>query len=167
MVVSESLEAKQVIGLDFLSYRETLFGEMKRIVALFVILSFLSACQKESFPQTMDSAVKKVEKIINQYPGRDWYASKGMIEPETVLRYSPFGKDWDNPELVREYVSPPFRAWLIMIAGDGSIDSTDECLHLFVDADSGNYTQTWLKGQAIVEWGSTPYSRAISSSGGN
>lgn len=30
MVVSESLEAKQVIGLDFLSYRETLFGEMKR-----------------------------------------------------------------------------------------------------------------------------------------
>ena len=139
---------------------------MKRLIVLFMTLVALTACQKDSFPLTMGTAIKKVEKIIKQYPGRDWYASKSIIAPETVLQYSQFGKLWDDPEMIHEYVSPNYRAWLVVIMSDSSINGTDECLHLFVDADTGNYTEVWLKGQAIVEWGSTPYSRAMQSNQG-
>ena len=140
---------------------------MKRLIALFMTLVALTACQKDSFPLTMDAAIKKVEKVIKQYPNRDWFASKSIIEPGTVLKYSKFGQLWDDPELIHEYVSPNYRAWLVVIATDESYDSSpDECLHLFIDADTGNYTEKWLKGQAIVEWGSTPFSRAEQSSGG-
>lgn len=140
---------------------------MKRLIALFMTLAALTACQKDSFPLTMDAAIKKVEKVIKQYPNRDWFASKSIIEPGTVLKYSKFGQLWDDPELIHEYVSPNYRAWLVVIATDESYDSSpDECLHLFVDADTGDYTEVWLKGQAIVEWGSTPFSRAMQSKGG-
>ncbi len=139
---------------------------MKRLITLFISLLALTACQKDSFPLSMDTAIKKVEKIIKKYPGRDWYASKSIIAPETVLQYSQFGKLWDDPEMIHEYVSPNYRAWLVVIMSDSSINGTDECLHLFVDADTGNYTEVWLKGQAIVEWGSTPYSRAMQSNQG-
>lgn len=127
----------------------------------------LTACQKDSFPLTMDTAIKKVEKIIKQYPSRDWYASKSIIAPETVLQYSQFGKLWDDPEMIHEYVSPNYRAWLVVIAEDNNYDAApDECLHLFIDADTGEYSKVWLKGMAIVEWGSTPYSRAMQSNSG-
>lgn len=139
---------------------------MKRLIVLFMTLVALTACQKDSFPLTMDTAIKKVEKIIKQYPGRDWYASKSIIAPETVLQYSEFGKLWDDPEMIHEYVSPNYRAWLVVIVSDSSIHGTDECLHLFVDADTGEYSEVWLKGMAIVEWGSTPYSRAMQSNSG-
>ena len=139
---------------------------MKRLIALFMTLAALTACQKDSFPLTMDAAIKKVEKVIKQYPNRDWFASKSIIEPGTVLKYSKFGQLWDDPELIHEYVSPNYRAWLVVIVMDPSVNGTDECLHLFVDADTGNYTEVWLKGQAIVEWGSTPFSRAAQSNGG-
>ncbi len=139
---------------------------MKRLIALFMTLVALTACQKDSFPLTMDAAIKKVEKVIKQYPNRDWFASKSIIEPGTVLKYSKFGQLWDDPELIHEYVSPNYRAWLVVIVMDPSVNGTDECLHLFVDADTGNYTEVWLKGQAIVEWGSTPFSRAAQSNGG-
>ena len=140
---------------------------MKRLIALFMTLVALTACQKDSFPLTMDAAIKKVEKVIKQYPNRDWFASKSIIEPGTVLKYSKFGQLWDDPELIHEYVSPNYRAWLVVIATDEAYDSSpDECLHLFVDADTGHYTEVWLKGQAIVEWGSTPFSRAAQSNGG-
>ena len=139
---------------------------MKRLIALFLTFAALTACQKETFPLTMDAAIKKVEKIIKQHPNSDWYASKGIIEPGTVLKYSYFGKLWDDPDLIHEYVSPNYRAWLVMITQDMSVNGTDECLHLFVDADTGNYTEVWLKGQAIVEWGSTPFSRAMQANQG-
>ena len=136
---------------------------MKRLIALFMTLAALTACQKESFPLTMDAAIKKVEKIIMQHPKSDWFASKDIIEPGTVLKYSEFGVLWEDPEEIHEYVSPNYRAWLVMITQDISVTGTDESLHLFVDADTGNYTEVWLKGQVIVEWGSTPSSRAMQS----
>ena len=140
---------------------------MKKLVVLFMTLVALTACQKDSFPLTMDTAIKKVEKIIKQYPSRDWYASKSIIAPETVLQYSQFGKLWDDPEMIHEYVSPNYRAWLVVIAEDNNYDAApDECLHLFIDADTGEYSEVWLKGMAIVEWGSTPYSRAMQSNSG-
>ena len=140
---------------------------MKRLIALLITLVALTACQKDSFPLTMDTAIKKVEKIIKQYPSRDWYASKSIIAPETVLQYSQFGKLWDDPEMIHEYVSPNYRAWLVVIAEDNNFDSApNECLHLFIDADTGKYSEVWLKGMAIVEWGSTPYSRAMQSNSG-
>ena len=130
---------------------------MKRLIALFMTLVALTACQKDSFPLTMDAAIKKVEKVIKQYPNRDWFASKSIIEPGTVLKYSKFGQLWDDPELIHEYVSPNYRAWLVVIATDESYDSSpDECLHLFIDADTGNYTEKWLKGSVFpcsaVKW---------------
>ena len=140
---------------------------MKKLVVLFMTLVALTACQKDFFPLSMDTAIKKVEKIIKQYPSRDWYASKSIIAPETVLQYSQFGKLWDDPEMIHEYVSPNYRAWLVVIAEDNNYDATpDECLHLFIDADTGEYSEVWLKGMAIVEWGSTPYSRSVQSKGG-
>ena len=139
---------------------------MRRLIVLFMTLVALTACQKDFFPLSMDTAIKKVEKIIKQYPNRDWYASKSIIAPETVLQYSQFGKLWDDPEMIYEYVSPNYRTWLVVIAQDPSIDGIDECLHLFIDADTGEYSEVWLKGMAIVEWGSTPYSRAMQSKGG-
>ena len=139
---------------------------LKRLIALFITLLALTACQKESFPLTMDAAIKKVHKIIKQYPSREWYASKSIIAPETVLQYSQFGKLWDDPGMIHEYVSPNYRAWLVVIGQDESINSADECLHLFIDADTGKYTEVWLKGMAIVEWGSTPFYRAMQSNGG-
>ncbi len=138
---------------------------MKRLIALFITLVALTACQKDSFPLTIDSAIKRAEKILKQYPGRDWYASKNIVAPETVLQYSQFGKLWDDPRMIHEYVSPNYRAWLVMLAEDSSFESADECLHIFIDAYTGDYSQVWLKGQVIVEWGSTPFSRAMQSKG--
>lgn len=139
---------------------------MKRLIALFMTLVALTACQKDSFPLTMDAAIKKVEKVIKQYPNSDWFASKDIIEPGSILKYSYSGVLWEDPEEIHEYVSPNYRAWLVMITQDISVTGTDESLHLFVDADTGKYTEVWLKGQAIVEWGSTPFSRAAQSNGG-
>ena len=125
-------------------------------------IAMLYACQKDTFPLTMDGAIKKVEKIIEKYPDRDWYASKNPISPSTVLQYSSLGVVWDRPELMNEYVSPPYKAWLIVLAEDpsGGPDS-EECLHLFVDADTGKVEQVWLHGRVIVEWGSDPFSRSL------
>ena len=130
-------------------------------MVLFVAVAALMSCQKENRPLTMTAAIKKVDKVIRRYPDRDWYASKETIAPGTILQYSRWGKHWDDPELMHEYVSPDYCAWLVMIGENQSLDAApDECLHLFIDADSGEYLEVWLKGQAIVEWGSTPYSRA-------
>ena len=134
--------------------------KIELLISLMLLLFGVNACQKDTFPLTMDMAIEKVEGVISQYPGRDWFASRDIIEPGTVLNYSLFGVIWDDPEMISQYVSPNFRAWLVMIAENSSIDSAEDCLHLFVDVDTGNYTQVWLKGRAIVEWGSTPDSRA-------
>lgn len=129
-------------------------------VALFLVMVTMSACRKESFPLTMDAAIGKVENIIGQYPRRDWFASKDIIPSETVLQYSQFGIVFPDPGKMHEYTTPGYRSWLVMIAEDGAIEGADDCLHIFIDADTGDYTQVWLKGQAIVQWGSTPVSRA-------
>ena len=135
---------------------------MKRLLWIMLAVAMLSACQKETFPLTMEDAIKKVEKIIEKYPDRDWYASKSPIEPGTVLQYSFLGVRYDRPELMKEYASPGYKAWLIVLAEDlsGGPDSED-CLHLFVNADSGKVEQVWLHGRVIVEWGSDPYSRYL------
>lgn len=135
---------------------------MKRLIWIMLATTMLSACQKETFPLTMDAAIKKVEKIIEKYPDREWYASKHPISPGTVLPYSYLGVVWDRPELMNEYVSPPYKAWLIVLAEDpyGGPDS-DKCLHLFVNADTGTVEQVWLLGRVIIEWGSDPYSRFL------
>lgn len=141
---------------------------MKKLIALFVALAALAACQKETltFPLTMDAAIKQVDKALKQYPNMDWYASKGIIEPGTVLQYSRYGKLWDIPEMIHEYVSPDYRSWLVVLVqtyhSSDPVPETpdDECLHFFIDADTGKYLEVWLEGQAIVEWGSTPISRA-------
>ena len=133
---------------------------MKRSFWIMLAIAMLYACQKDTFPLTMDGAIKKVEKIIEKYPDRDWYASEYPISPRTVLQYSSLGVVWDRPELMNEYVSPPYKAWLIVLAEDpyGGPDS-EKCLHLFVDADTGKVEQIWLNGRVIVEWGSDPFSR--------
>lgn len=135
---------------------------MKRIVVLFVAIIAIVACEKESQILTMDEAVKKVEKIIKKYPDRGWYASKNIIEPNTVLQYSKYGMIWDHSELMHEYVSPGYKAWLIVLGEEISSSSFEsyDCLHLFVNASTGKYEQVWLDGRVILEWGSDPYSRS-------
>lgn len=140
---------------------------MKRLIVLFMTLVALTACQKESFPLTMDAAIKKVEKIIKQYPNRGWYASKNTLEPRAILQYSQFGNHWDFPEAIHEFTAPDYRAWLVMLAEDFSGTTPNfDCLHLFINVETGKVEQVWLKGQAIVEWGSTPSSRAMQSNSG-
>ena len=58
---------------------------MKRLIALFMTLVALTACQKDSFPLTMDAAIKKVEKVIKQYPNRDWFASKSIMSRRIIV----------------------------------------------------------------------------------
>jgi len=135
---------------------------MKRLLWIMLAVAMLSACQKETFPLTMEDAIMKVSNIIDKYPDRDWYASKYPLEPATALQYSFLGVVYDRPALMHDYVSPGYRAWLIVLAEDqsGGPDSED-CLHLFVNADSGKVEQVWLHGRVIVEWGSDPYSRYL------
>lgn len=137
--------------------------KVKNIVVILMLVVAMTACQKETYPLTMEAAIKKAEKVIRRYPNCDWYASKNVLEPCTTLLYSKFGILWDRPELINEYVSPNFRAWLVAIVEiETDIASAPEkCLHLFIDADTGHYEEVWLKGMAIVEWGSTPFSRAM------
>jgi len=141
--------------------------KIKNLVVLLMLVIAMTACQKETYPLTMEGAIKKAEKVIRRYPGYDWYASKNVLEPGTTMQYSKFGILWDRPELIHEYVTPNYRAWLVAIVEVGAdvASAPDECLHLFIDADTGHYDEVWLTGMAIVEWGSTPFSRAMRAQG--
>ena len=88
-------------------------NKIELLISLMLLLFGVNACQKDTFPLTMDMAIEKVEGVISQYPGRDWFASRDIIEPGTVLNYSLFGVIWDDPEMISQYVSPNFRAWLV------------------------------------------------------
>ena len=133
---------------------------MSRLIVLMVVMTTLVACEKDSCVLSMDEAVKKVEKIIKKYPNRAWYVSKSILEPETMIHYSRSGRLWERPELIHEYTSPNYRAWLVMLDEDYSGLNPDyNCLHLFINAETGKVEQVWLEGQAIVEWGSDPFSR--------
>lgn len=125
-----------------------------------MFLFTLLACEKESRILTMDEAVKRAEKIIKKYPARAWYASKNILEAGTVLHYSQFGISFDEPGMMQEYTSPDYNAWLVMLGEDFSGLQPDfKCLHIFINAETGRTEQVWLDGQAIVEWGSDPFSR--------
>lgn len=137
--------------------------KIKNTVILILLVIAMTACQKETYPLTMEAAIKKAEKVIKRYPNWDWYASKNVLEPSTAFQYSKFGILWDRPELIHEHVSPNYRAWLVAIVEVSA--NPEKCLHLFIDAETGHYDEVWLKGMAIVEWGSTPYSRAIQMQG--
>lgn len=132
---------------------------MKKKIIMFLAIISIIACEKEPQTLTMDEAIKKVERVIKKYPNRDVYASKSIVEPGTVLQYSMFGIKWELSELIHEYVSPNYPAWLIVLSEDTSesLDSYD-CLHLFVNSTTGKYEQVWLDGRVILEWGFDPYS---------
>lgn len=138
---------------------------MKRLIVLCVAMVALVACEKEPHILTMDDAVRKVQSVIKAHPNRDWYASKSIVEPGTVLQYSFAGVSWDAPERMHEFISPDYRAWLIVLAEDYSLNSLEQydCLHLFVNAETGKYEQLWLSGRAVLDWGSDPYSRYLES----
>ena len=135
---------------------------LKHLLIAFIMILVLPSCQKEGPVLSMEDAINRVEKIIEKYPDRDWFASKSTIEPGSVLRFFPWGFMPDDIEMTQKYISPDYRAWLIVLAEDVSGLHPDlDCLHLFVDADSGKVEQVWLHGRVIVEWGSDPYSRYL------
>ena len=140
----------------------------KKIISLLILSSVFIACEKETTPLTMDDAIRKVERIIKKYPDRGWYASKNIVEPKTVLQYSEWGIVMELPELMHEYVSPDYRAWLIVLGEEitNTTVKSRECLHLFVNVNTGKYEQVWLDGRVILEWGSDPFSRFSESTGG-
>lgn len=120
------------------------------------------ACEKESHILTMDEAREKAEKIIKKYPNRTWYISESILEPRTVIHYCSFGfvPKEDSERVLHEYVTPDYRAWLVMLSEDASGPYLDtRCLHVFVNAETGKCEEVWLDGQAIVEWGDDAISR--------
>lgn len=138
---------------------------MKRFILLMAVVAMIS-CEKESesFPLTMDGAVAKVEKVMKKYSGCNWYASKNIIEPSTVIQYSFNGKvSEDSPDAVHDYISPDFRSWLVML---DMVKNPNELLGvvqgrlwIFVNVDTGEYEEDWVDGMPVIEWGSDPVSR--------
>lgn len=138
---------------------------MKRFILLMAVVVMIS-CEKESesFPLTMDGAVAKVEKVMKEYPGCSWYASKNIIEPSTVIQYSFNGKVSEEcPDAVHDYISPDYRSWLVMLnvgVSGGVINlGAQSLLWIFVNVDTGEYEEDWVDGMPVIEWGSDPVSR--------
>ena len=157
---------------------------MKKIILSAIFLMALVACQEEllvkgdypiepitkSGEEPSDGkepaiskwdALKIVEPITSKYPDRTVFISDQLIPADTEIAYNMLGHVMDIDDL-SYYKTPEFDSWLILIEGDESIMGEQPILHLFVDAQTGQYTEVELRGKAIVGWDTSRETNTVS-----
>lgn len=143
---------------------------MKRPAALFLSLAIIS-CQEgllvqesedtsaagklaeETLPLsvTKEEALEIIRPLTDKYPDRWVEISENVIPANSSIEYAPLGVSALREE--KTFVkSPGFNSWLAMVGPDVSINGGQDLLHVFIDVRTGEYTEQWLDGQAIVEW---------------
>lgn len=131
-----------------------------------ILLSFVS-CEKmtpyheDGSEITSAEAVEIVRPIIKKYAdeNRPWSVSKNPIPARTTLKYGPFGYYDPASNKCGTFKSPSFKAWLIMIRPDGTINgSSNEALCLFVNVMTGEYEEINVGGVVSdIEWDQSFY----------
>ena len=131
-----------------------------------ILLSFVS-CEKmtpyheDGSEITSAEAVEIVRPIIKKYAdeNRPWSVSKNPIPARTTLKYGPFGYYDPASNKCATFKSPSFKASLIMIRPDGTINgSSNEALCLFVNVMTGEYEEINVGGVVSdIEWDQSFY----------
>ena len=101
-------------------------------------------------------ALEIVEPITSKYPDRWVDISNETIPAGTEINYNAFGV-WSDIDEMFSHKSPDSDSWLIIIGPDLSINARQTLLHLFVNVETGEITEEWLDGMAMVEWDNSRY----------
>lgn len=96
-------------------------------------------------------ALKIVEPITSRYPDRWVEISNELIPAETKIEYSTSGLK-ANEDAALFFESPGYDSWLLVVGPDVTMNNSEALLHLFVDIESGEITDKWIEGMAVVEW---------------
>lgn len=148
---------------------------MKNIaIVLFVGLFVFLSCRKdtglkvafssEPFTRSTESALKEathiinkkdalriVEPITNKYPDRWVDISNEIIPAGARIEYSIYGVR-SKAEGALFFDSPQYDSWLLLIGPDTSINGCQTLLHLFVNIQTGEVSELWIDGMAVIEW---------------
>lgn len=148
---------------------------MKHFRILFILLlPMLFGCQDRlplnennaDYPPTQTDEVKVfiskadvlriIEPITHQFPDRWVDVSNEIIPASTTVEYSTYGIpiEGKQPSAMK---SPAFDSWLAVIGPDYTINGPQRLLHLFINATTGEFSEVWLDGRAILEWDASRY----------
>ena len=98
-----------------------------------------------------EEALKIVEPITSKYPDRWVDISNEIILAGTEISYNQLGHVIEVDDI--SYItSPTFDAWLIVIGFNPTYLGKQELLHIFVSVETGEISEQWVNGKAIVEW---------------
>ena len=137
---------------------------------MMVILIMLVSCEKINLDSpyhedgsdiTAAEAVEIVSPIIKKYAddNHPWSVSKNPIPARTTLKYGPYGYYDPASNKCGTFKSPSFKAWLIIIRPDGTINgSSGDALCLFVNITTGKYDKVEIGGVVSgIEWDESFY----------
>ncbi|MCQ2172562.1 MAG: C13 family peptidase [Bacteroidales bacterium] len=96
-------------------------------------------------------ALEIVEPVIRKYPDRWVDISQDLIMPNTTIEYNAYGIKFGDA-VAPSTKSPEYESWLIVIGPDVTLNGGQKQLHIFVNALSGEFVETWLDGCAIMNW---------------
>ena len=126
-----------------------------------ILLSFVS-CEKmtpyheDGSEITSAEAVEIVRPILDKYAqdGRGYCVGKNPIPANTTMKYGPLVYYDPSMEGCGTFKSPRFKAWLIVIGMDTSINGSKYMQpHLFVDVVTGTFKEVDVEGQVSgIEW---------------
>lgn len=129
------------------------------LVLIFLLLQV--SCEKIEYYHedgseiTNAEALEIVQPIIEKYIEEQRFVliSKDPVQPETTLKYGPYGEYNPTSKYCGTIKSPGFRSWLIVIGPDRFVDGQLKQLHLFVNTKTGDYKEVFIDGQVTgIEW---------------
>lgn len=110
-----------------------------------------------------DDVLKIIEPISCKYPDRWVDVSENIIPAQTTIEYTAFGVKTEETSKTT-IVSPKYDSWLAVIGPDFTINGPQKLLHIFVNAETGEYSEIILDGRAVVAWDDSRYTYDCSNS---
>lgn len=98
-----------------------------------------------------EKALQIIEPIANKYPERWIDISNDVIPSGCRIAYNSFGEKTELED-IKYYDSPKYDSWLLVVGPDVRINGPQRLLHIFMNALTGEYSEIWLEGRAIMEW---------------
>ncbi len=120
---------------------------MKKVIFLLLLFSFLAGCSKPSLEGniTKAEALEKIAELDKTYYWMERYVSKSIIAPSQKIRYD----NWTHKET---YIAPAYKSWLICYDGSAYVNGGSHVL-VFVNADTGEYITDEISATGIhVQW---------------
>lgn len=110
-----------------------------------------SSLKEDSLLIKKKDALEIVEPIATKFPNRWVDISNEIIPAGSRIEYSIYGVR-SKTEDALYFDSPQYDSWLLLIGPDTSINGCQTLLHIFVNIQTGEISELWLDGMAVVEW---------------